>query len=260
MAVVERGDLRLRYERSADGARELVFVHGWCCDRTFWAPQLAHFAPSCRTTTFDLRGCGESSRPEHGYDIPSLADDVAWLCDQLGIERPVVLGHSLGAMIAIELASRRPSSVAAVVGVDPGPIHYLPETRQRFEALAAALAGAGGEDVRRTWVEETAGPTVDDEVRAQIVETMCSVPLAVAAAFIEGVTRWNGAGALALCDTVPMLIIRSEASSTDEPWRLRRLKPDVQFGVTVGAGHFNHLEVPEQVNAMVERFLAYFVP
>jgi pimeloyl-ACP methyl ester carboxylesterase len=259
MPFVERDDLRLQYERSGDGTRELLFVHGWCCDHGFWAPQLEHFGSTCRTTTFDLRGFGASSRPEHGYDIPTLAGDVAWLCDEVGIERPVVLGHSLGGMIAVELASRRPSSVAAVIGVDPGPIHYLPDTREIYRAFADAMRGDDGEDVRRAWVSDT-GPTVSDELHAQIVDTMCAVPLAVAAAVIDGVARWNGAGALGLCESVPVLIIRSYASSNDEPARLRNLKADVQFGVTVGAGHFNHLEVPEQVNAMIERFLAYFVP
>jgi pimeloyl-ACP methyl ester carboxylesterase len=55
---------------------------------------------------------------------------------------------------------------------------------------------------------------------------------------------------------MPVLVLRSYASPRDEPTRLRQLKADVELGVTVGAGHFHQLEVPEQVNAMIERFLA----
>ncbi len=65
--------------------------------------------------------------------MPSLADDLAWLCDELRLSKPVVIGHSLGGMIAIELAARHPSLPSAVVADDPGPINPLPETRQIYE-------------------------------------------------------------------------------------------------------------------------------
>lgn len=255
MPFAEREELRLYYERSGEGARELLFVHGWCCDRSFWAPQLEHFARTCTVTTVDLRGCGQSSRPESGYDIPTLADDLAWLCRDVRIERPAVIGHSLGGMIGVELAARWPSLPSAVVGVDPGPIDYLPSSRHGFAAFAAALEGPDGAAVHRAYVAEIPGPSVSGELRTRIVETMCSVPPAVAAAVIRGVAEWNGEGALWLCESIPVLVIRSGASPSDEPARLRRLKADIELGVTVGAGHFNHLEVPDQVNAMIERFL-----
>lgn len=72
---------------------------------------------------------------------------------------------------------------------------------------------------------------------------------------IEGVTRWNGVAALTMCNT-PLLVLRSASGGSNDPSRLQMLKPDAHFGVTVGAGHFHQLEVPEQVNAMIERFLA----
>src|SRR5687767_13342893 len=104
MPYTERDRPRLYYEQAGSGAHPFVFVHGWCCDSTFFAPQYDHFKASHSVTTLDLRGCGKSDRPEDGYDIPTLADDVASLCDELGISKPVVVGHSLGGMIGIELA------------------------------------------------------------------------------------------------------------------------------------------------------------
>ena len=260
MPFAEHDDVRLYYEQSGDGDAQLVFVHGWCCDHSFWAPQLAHFSKSCRVTTFDLRGCGESSQPKGGYDIPSLASDVAWLCEALEIERPVVVGHSLGGMIGVELAAHRPSLPRAVIGVDPGPLAYLPTTAAAYAELADSFAGVDGRNVQRDYVSEMPGPGASDELARQIVETMCGVPLPIAIAVLRGVVDWDGGAAVARCIDTPMLVIRAYVSETDEPARLRALKPDIEYGVTVGAGHFNHLEAPEQVNGMIERFLAYFVP
>ena len=253
MPYAKRDDLSLYYEQAGSGDPPLVFVHGWCCDHTFFQPQFDHFKASHTVVTLDLRGCGASDRPEDGYDVPTLADDVAWLCSEAGISRPVVVGHSLGGMIGLELAARHPSLPLAIVAVDPGPIHPTAEARQVYAALAAQLAGPDGESVRRAWVEDTAAGAAPEWERT-IIETMCAVPLSVAAAVIRGVVDWNGVGALAMC-WAPLLVLRSQPGGSNEPARLLSLKPDVHIGVTVGGGHFNQLDVPEQVNPMIERFL-----
>ena len=202
----------------------------------------------------DLRGCGGSDRPEGGYDVPNLADDVAWLCNEVGISRPIVVGHSLGGMIAIELAARHPALPRAVVAVDPGPINPLPETTRVWAGFADQLETAEGEAVRRAWVEAAFLPTDRTDRRRLLIDTMCSVPLDVAAAGIRGLVAWNGIAALAMCK-VPALIVSSRPGGSNDPARLLPLKPDLQFGMTVGAGHFNHLDVQEQVIPMMERFI-----
>jgi pimeloyl-ACP methyl ester carboxylesterase len=249
-----RDGLKLFYEREGSAEPTLLFVHGWCCDHTFFEPQFEHFKSSHTVVAMDLRGCGRSDRPEAGYDIPTLADDVAWLASSIGISRPIVVGHSLGGMVAIELAARHPSVPLAIVADDPGPINPLPETRRVFESFAVDLDGPDGEAARRAWVEDTPGPTVDADRRSWIVETMCAVPLTVAAAGIRGVNEWNGSAALELCEQ-PLLVLRSGTGGSNEAARLLPLKPDLYFGVTVGAGHFHQLEVPEQVTSMIERFV-----
>lgn len=259
MPYARRDGLELYYERAGRGEPELLFVPGWCSDTTFFAPQFEHFAASHRVTAFDPRGCGRSSVPADGYDIPSLADDVAWLCAELEISKPVVVGHSLSAMVAIELAARHPSVPLAVVADDPGPISPLPETARIYEGFADEMAGPAGEAVRRAWVEGGAGPTADDELRTKIVETMCSVPLGIAAAVIRDLHKWNGVAALALCE-VPLLLLLSYVGGSNDPSRLRPFKPDLHVAMTIGAGHFHQLEVPDQVNAMIERFLEAAVP
>ena len=256
MPHASRNDLSLFYVQEGSGEPSLLFVHGWCCDHTFFQPQLDHFASTHAVTALDLRGCGDSDRPEEGYDIPTLADDLAWLCGELGISKPIVVGHSLGAMIAIELGARYPELPLAIIADDPGPIHPLPETRAIYEGFADELAGPGGEAARRAWVE--AEEVGDAALKRRIVETMCSAPLDVAEAVIRASTLWNGSAALAACK-VPLLLLRSGTGGSNEPARLLPLKPDLHVGVTVGAGHFHQLEVPEQVTPMMERFIEVVV-
>jgi pimeloyl-ACP methyl ester carboxylesterase len=248
--------VRLHYERFGSGDPELLFVPGWCCDHTAFRPQYDHFARSHAVTAVDLRGTGGSDEPDEGYSIPELADDVAAFCAAVGIEKPVVVGHSLGGMIAVELAARYPALPAGLVLVDPGPIDPLPATVAFFREFAEQLAGPDGETVRRAFVHDMGAR--DDELASWIVDHMCVPSQRVAAAVIRGVSEWNGRDPFASCE-VPVLLLRSELGPDSDVLRLRALKPDLEIGITLGAGHFHQLEVPEQVNAMIERFLTLSV-
>lgn len=245
----------LAYEEQGAGNPPLVFVPGWCCDRTLFAPQVEHFRRSHRVVALELRGCGASPVADDGYDIPTQAADVGALCDDLGLERPVVIGHSLGGMIALELAASRPELVGAVVGVDSGPIDPLPGVRERFAALAVTLESEGGDEARRAYIEDLFLPYDDAGAREHTLDVMCAVPPRVAAAVLRGIVAWDGAAALRACRT-PVLALLSQPTGSNAPDRLLALKPEIEIGVTVGSGHFNQLVVPEQVNAMIERFVS----
>jgi pimeloyl-ACP methyl ester carboxylesterase len=245
--------LSLYYERAGSGEPELLFVPGWCCDHTAFRPQFEHFAREHAVTALDLRGVGRSDRSHEGYSIPELADDVAALCAAIGIARPVVVGHSLGGMIAVELAARYPALASALVLVDPGPIDPAPETVEFFSGFAEQLEGPDGETIRRTYVADMGAH--DEELARWIVDHMCAVEQPIAAAVIRGVSEWNGRDPFSRCK-LPVLLLRTWIGEDTDILRLLGIKPDLEVAVTVGAGHFHQLEVPEQVNAMIERFLA----
>ncbi len=150
-------------------------------------------------------------------------------------------------MIAVELAARHPSVPRALVLVNHGPIDPLPETVKLFSSFAEQLEGPSCEDVRRLYVQDMGAR--DEDLARWIVELMCATPLPIATAVIRGV------GALRLC-AVPTLLLRAALGASPDVVRLSAIKPDLEVGITVGAGHFHQLEVPDQVNAMIERFLA----
>jgi pimeloyl-ACP methyl ester carboxylesterase len=254
MPYTRRDGLSLYYEQEGSGEPPLVFIHGWCCNHAFFQPQFDYFKTSHTVTTLDLRGCGRSDQPESGYDIPTLADDLAWLCRELQLSKPILIGHSLGGMIAIELAARYPSLPRAVVADDPGAIDPLPSASRIYEGLATQLEGPDGDMVRRAYIEGMFLTNNDGAQKHSIIETMCSVPSRVAAAVLRGVVAWNGVGAIQLCN-VPLLVLRAKTGGSNAPDRLLALKPDIHIGVTVGAGHFHQLEAPEQVTPMIEKFI-----
>jgi pimeloyl-ACP methyl ester carboxylesterase len=251
---VSREGVRLAYDTAGAGDNPMIFVHGWSCDRSYFAPQFEHFATGHAVATMDLRGHGDSSQPAPGpgvYDVDTLADDVLAVTAAVGFQRPVVVGHSLGALIGLSCAART-EEISALVMIDPAPI-----TNEPVKAFFRESFGAVNADADRSWrtsfVTGLFAPT-DVARRTEIIQAMPAVAPGIAAAVIRAMGEFDGASALGSV-SVPVLAIGS-AVPTNEPADLRSLCPEITIGQTVGAGHFNHLEVPEQVNAMIERFMA----
>jgi pimeloyl-ACP methyl ester carboxylesterase len=85
----------------------------------------------------DLRGRGESDRPDDGYDPPTMADDVAGLINQLGIEQPALIGRLHGGLVAYHLAARRPELVRGVVLGDANPDVTTDRASQALDAVSS---------------------------------------------------------------------------------------------------------------------------
>ena len=229
----------------------MLFIHGWCCDRSYFAPQVDHFSGTHRVVAVDQRGHGKSDAAADGdYSIAAFAADAAELIETLGLDRPVLVGHSLGGLVSLGLASARPDLVRGVVMVDPAPIVIGDELRAMFGGLLASLETDEG---RRAFVAGMFAPTDDAERKARIVDSMSAVDPTVAVPALGGILDFDAVGALKTI-TVPVATIGS-AVPINEGMTLREHRPDIIVGQTLGAGHFNQLEVPDQVNAMIEQFL-----
>jgi pimeloyl-ACP methyl ester carboxylesterase len=258
MPQLYRDGVSLYYEEAGAGKPPIVLVHGWTCDHTYFAPQFEHFARDHRVVAVDLRGHGQSDKPEQDYTMAAFADDVAWLCGELGLTKPVIIGHSMGGVIALEIAARFPELASAVVLVD-APVVPPAALVDGVRPLMEALRSPQFREAQRQFVADALFlPGDDPQRKAQIVDAMSQAPQHVMASAFENIFAWDGEAAARGC-TVPVLNICAAGPLTDLN-RFRELCPQLVNGQTVGAGHFHQLEVPEQVNAMIDRFLAVSVP
>ena len=257
MQALIRDGIRLCHEEAGSGDPPLLFVHGWCCNHTYFAPQVDHFRSTHRVIAIDLRGHGESDKPQQDYSMAAFADDLVWLCRQLRVEKPVIVGHSMGGVIAMTLATRFPDVPAAIVSVD-SPILLPAAVVETLRPFIDALRSPDYQVVQRQFVADMLFVATDDAARkARIVDAMASAPQHVMASAFEQLFAFDHAVAAAAC-TVPWLFINA-VQPPDYLARLREACPHITIGQTVGAGHFNQLEVPDQVNGMLERFLAVAV-
>ena len=97
----------MAYTEAGDGLA-VVLIHGWACDRGFWRKQIEALSGVCRVVAPDLRGHGASFVPEDDYSLGRLAGDIYSLCHDLGEAPFVLVGHSIGGMVAQRYALDHP--------------------------------------------------------------------------------------------------------------------------------------------------------
>jgi pimeloyl-ACP methyl ester carboxylesterase len=261
MRRLDRDGVALCYEEAGEGEPPVLLVHGWCCDHTYFAPQFEHFAErGHRVVAVDLRGHGKSDKPHQRYAMQDFADDLAWMCQRLELTKPVVVGHSMGGIVAFDLAARYPHLPSAVVMLDAAVV--LPSAaRAAIPGLLEELRGLDYRNVLREYASRALFiPTDYEQRKERILQSMSSTPQHVVVSAFEGLRDYDpteAAGGLA----VPgVYIAADELQPRSDMTRFHKMFSDIQYGKTVGSGHFCQLEVPEQVNAMIERFLAVTLP
>ncbi len=98
----------------------IVCVHGLTANHTCWASVADLLSPAHRLIAYDLRGRGESDKPEKGYSLALHNEDLEGLLDHFGLKKAVLVGHSLGAHIALRFAATHPERVSKLVLADGG--------------------------------------------------------------------------------------------------------------------------------------------
>lgn len=133
-------DVALHVRRWHGGERRpMLLVHGLASNARLWDGVAARLhAAGHPVAAVDQRGHGRSSKPDDGYDMATVVEDLRRLLDALDWERPVVAGQSWGGNVVLELAARHPGLTAGVVGVDGGTIE-LAERFPSWDACASAL-------------------------------------------------------------------------------------------------------------------------
>jgi pimeloyl-ACP methyl ester carboxylesterase len=163
-------------EADADAAAPgLLLHHGLASSQRIWDLMLPRLRRRFRVVTYDARGHGRSRKPPKGYGFDPLVADARAVIRAAGLRRPIVVGHSWGASVALELAARAPRSVAGVVLVDGGllsPRDKMDWPTVKRELAPPHLAGMPLTEFRRRI------PTFFDgaiEVTPQIEEIVLSV-------------------------------------------------------------------------------------
>jgi pimeloyl-ACP methyl ester carboxylesterase len=251
---VDVGDLRL-HVAEVEGERPLVMLHGIGMDWRVWQAISRRLAPAFHLYLVDLRGHGESDKPVHGYTVGHYAADIEELTVRLGLSEAVLLGSSLGGVVAV--ATELPEDmVSHKILVDPpltgGPPRdpatfqtILNLKRDAPEALADYLQetnpGIGrflGEMMAEMWRR-----SADGVVEDMLADPDCYFAVDSALAATEQPTLLLQADAH-----------RGAALTDADAARTLRLLPNGTLTRVAGSGHAIHATKPAEFARLVSEF------
>lgn len=172
-----------QWHADADGM-PLVGIHGITANHLSWS-LVADALPGVRVVAPDLRGRGRSGELPGPYGMAGHADDVARMMDELGIERAVVAGHSMGGFVAVWLAARHPDRVERLVLVDGGlPVTGTADLGPARDRLRMTFASV--EDYLAFWRRHPAlGPWWNDAIEQYARYDLVGTPPALRSSVSE---------------------------------------------------------------------------
>lgn len=232
------------------GECPVVFVHSLAGDTSQWAHQLEHVRARGCGIAYDLRGHGRSDPPTDGdYSLEASADDLQAVLDAVGVDRVILVAHSLGGAIAAVFAAAHPERVEGLLLVDSvGNQRLAPDEMQQF---LIALDSPHFDQVIHDYWTQIAGN--DPVIREQLMRSLDRTPKAAVVGMLWALQRTNLTEAITSY-TRPKLAVVTPYN--DFPFALHKVDPTLRAIVIDGTGHWLHMEKPEEFNAILDEFIA----
>lgn len=240
--------VRIAYVTDGGGAPPLVFVHGWSCDRRYWDWQLRGFAKYHRVVGVDLAGHGDSGRNRARWTIDGFGGDVAAVVEALGLERPILIGHSMGGDVIAEAARRLKRPVAGLIWVDTYKQLGSPRTPEDIARIVRPFRERFAETTR-AFVRGMFLPGTDPGLVDLVAGDMASAPPEVAIGALESAFAYDREMPAALKQLkLPVIAINPETPPTNVAALAAH---GVEVMLMSDVGHFPMMESPERFNRIL---------
>jgi len=253
--VLLRTGIKLHYAEKGDRSGEpVVLLHGYADSWQSFAPMLSEFSSSFRTFSLDLRGHGDSDKPEGGYTLEDLVADLEAFMDSVGLERTHIVGHSLGSFIAQLFAARNPDRIRRLFLVSSAPSAIDNPMLRSLQAEVESLSDPIDKAFVATF-QEPSSPIAQDFMDRIIAESM-KVPAYVWQNTLSGLLQADNSSILG-CIKAPTFIAwgRKDAIFTREDQNKLIAKIPHALLREYDAGHAIHWEKPKELAMDMIKFM-----
>ena len=244
---------RVYYKSYGKGNEALVLIHGWSCNIDYWRDQIPDFEKRSRVIAIDLPGHGQSDKPEIAYTMDLFARAVDAVLRDAGVERAVLVGHSMGTPIARQFYRKYPNKTLAIVIVD-GSLRPFGD-KATMERFIAAFRGPDYKEAGKQMFAQMGGPQLSTELKERIQTSFLNTPQHVLVSAMEGMADDSIWGQDKINVPVLAVMAKSPFWPTDTEQFYRGIAPKLEFVMWDGVGHFLMMERPKQFNDTVIAFL-----
>jgi pimeloyl-ACP methyl ester carboxylesterase len=257
--AISADEVSIAYEVRGEGEPALLFIHGWCCDRSYWSEQLPHFAEKYKVVAIDLAGHGDSGLDRKEWTMEAFGEDVVAVVDKLNLEQVVLIGHSMGGFVMLEAGREIPQRILGLVGTDT-IWNFEYKYPQKF--IDAVLKGLNDnfvefmKDFVRGMFIENSDPVLIDKIE----RSMSSVPPEVGIGAVKAGINFQNNEIIQVLSEVKAQITCINADRNPSDVETNQLyAPSFKAKIMSGVGHFNMMEDPETFNRLLEETIQEFI-
>jgi len=269
---VDTNGIRTYYQETGEGP-PIVFIHGIDLNLTYWQPEVEFFSRRYRAVAYDLRGMGKSGGANPEYEFDAYLADLTALLAALGIDRPVLCGHSLGADIILQYGISRPDGMRALVVADaPAPDNWVtsPLAYELQKVAIDVLRVLHPLDPLSPLAPATQHLLYSRAFQEANPEAMAAFRQQYASNSVDGVL--HAAKALAFRKdnteelpqiTAPTLLLRGSKDRIVSQGEMDTYHSQIAgstLEILDGSGHMTLQEQPEKFNGLMEAFLTGLPP
>ncbi len=255
--IVVRG-LRLYYQERGAGHEPILFVHGNLASGRWWEPVISRLpAERYRMVALDLRGCGQSDKPETGYTVPELAEDVGAFVQALGLGSFHLVGHSMGGAISLLYALDHQTLVRSLTVIAPVPPDGLTLAEELYPLMEEMRRDR--RRLREGFLEFLPGLAAGELLEALVDDAFGCHP-ACYSELPRSFETLQFAERLVALDR-PTLIVWGQQDRLIPHPAMERLHEAIQgsrLEILPGVGHGPQVEAPDRFAVLLGEFLASF--
>lgn len=249
------GDIKVHYKSLGTGDTALVFVHGWTCNMNSWRYQVPAFDGKLRMILIDLPGHGESDKPKVDYTMDLFAKSVDAVLKEAGVEKAVLVGHSMGTPVIRQFVRLYPKKTAGLIVVD-GALRAPKFKPEDFDKFVARFSSPEWKENMAKMVDSMFTKETPEEVRQAIKDGMGSAPQHVTVSAMKEMFNpviWKDDEKIEI--PLQVIVAKSPNWPPDYEQFVRTICPKVDYQVMEGVGHFLMMEKPKEFNDLMTAFL-----
>ena len=249
--VTSADGVHIEYHVYGSGEPAVVLIHGWSCDGNYWKEQIAPLKAKYTTVTVDLAGHGASGANRVDWSMGNFGEDVAAVVRQIRNQKVVLVGHSMGAPVALEAARRIGDRVIGIIAIDsfktigqpPMPDAQVEKTlkpfRDNFIGHTREFVTSGGffpADSDPKFVQKVAYDMSLEQPNVAVAAMQSLLKMDIDAVLTD--------------IKVPIEAINSDIAPTDEA-RIRKTLPAFKLITVPKTGHFLMMEAADRFNPIL---------
>ncbi|MBB6110319.1 Pimeloyl-ACP methyl ester carboxylesterase [Mucilaginibacter lappiensis] len=257
-AIYDNG-VNIAYTDSGKNDTTLLFVHGWCINKSYWTNQTAYFGKKYRVVAIDLPGFGKSGKNRKDWSPMAFSRDVDSVIKQLDLKKVILIGHSMSGDVALQAAVDNPKQVIGLVVVDifrnVGKVYV--QSKQDKIQYAKDIDSLKRYFKKVTFDyfnQELFYKTTSAAVKKRVLHDVATGDTSIAAACMEQMGDFNEIEKLKAAKT-KLYLINSDIKPTDTT-HLAANKIPFKLLYIHATGHFPMIEKPQEFNTLLDKAIA----